>query len=148
MPWIYLQCTSYLKVVNKYLPKPDKLSYRKNQMHKNEWEWHRSRLLPSYFLPSSVPPGNRNNFTSNFPMHISWNNWCTDKNLKCDLIKNLTPFGSAAEAEEEKKTKKKHVRAIYVTNLCLFLPNFFSATSYDDVDFFGIRRREGESHFI
>ena len=71
-------------------------------------------------------------------------------NLKCDLIKNLTPFCSAAEAEEEKKTKKKHVRAIYVTNLCLFLPNFFSATSYDDVDFFGIRRREGEeqSHLI
>ena len=75
-------------------------------MKKNGWEWHRSRLLPSYFLPSA-PPGNRNNFTSNFPMHISWSNGCTDKTLKCDLIKNLTPFCSAAEAEEEKKTKKK-----------------------------------------
>ena len=75
-------------------------------MKKNGWEWHRSRLLPSYFLPSA-PPGYRYVFTLTFPMHISWNNGCTDKNLKCDLLKNLTPFCSAAEAEEEKKTKKK-----------------------------------------
>ena len=61
----------------------------------------------TFLLPTFSPPGNRNVFTLNFPMHISWNNGCTDKTLKCDLIKNLTPFCSAAEAEEEKKTKKK-----------------------------------------
>ena len=98
--------TSNLKAVHKYFPNSDKLSYRKNQIKKNGREWYWSRLLPYYFLPSA-PPRNRNNFSSNFPRHILWNNGCTDKNIKCDLIKNLTPFCSAAEAEEEKKTKKK-----------------------------------------